>query len=92
MSTRLFRPLAAGAPTCITVTMLDGLVPALPIDEWSLKVSAGPPDDVPADLDRPVWAGTVALQHVWATPISAPDLRGDHPVPDYVGAWRGGRT
>ena len=111
---RLFRGLAAGAPTCLTVTLVDGLVAArstfessmhyrsamvlgaarpvpdvdkpralqvltdhlmpgrwadarhpnakelaatlvlaLPLDEWSVKVSDGPPDDEETDLDRP---------------------------------------
>ena len=40
------------------------LVLALPLDEASVKVSAGDPDDDPADLDRPVWAGVVPLGRV----------------------------
>ena len=152
-ASRLFRTLAAGAPTCLTVTVVDALVLArslfnssmhyrsavvlgrcvqlqgeqkrralgvlsehllpgrsvdarepttkelaattvlaLPLNEWSLKISAAPPDDDTADLDRPIWAGTVALQHVWGHATPAPDLVGDPPVPDYVGAWRSGRT
>ena len=152
-ASRLFRALAAGAPTCLTVTVVDGLVLArsqfessmhyrsavllgrctplqgedkaralqvigehlmpgrsvdarppttkelaattvlaLPLEEWSLKVSAGPPEDDPADVSRPVWAGTVALQHVWGAATPAPDLVGDYPVPAYVGAWPAGRT
>lgn len=152
-ASRLFRALAGGAPTCLTVTIVDGLVLArsqfessmhyrsavllgrcsvltgddkvralgvltehlmpgrgvdarepsakelaattvlaLPIEEWSLKVSAAPPEDDPADLERPVWAGTVALQHVWGSPTPAPDFVGDQPFPDYAAAWAGGRT
>jgi len=152
-ASRLFRALAAGAPTCLTITVVDGLVLArsqfessmhyrsavllgrcvplegndkrralgvltdhlmpgrgvdarepstkelaattvlaMPLDEWSLKVSDAPPDDDVADLDRPVWAGTVALQHVWGVATPAPDLLGDQPVPAYVGAWPSGRT
>jgi len=146
---RLFRALAAGAPTCLTVTLLDGLVVArslfessmryrsamvlgrcavlegerqaaaldllsdhlmpgrraeargpnakelaatlvlaLPLDEASVKVSAGDPDDDPADLHRPVWAGVVPLTESFGAPVDAPDLRGAHPVPDHVLAWR----
>jgi nitroimidazol reductase NimA-like FMN-containing flavoprotein (pyridoxamine 5'-phosphate oxidase superfamily) len=145
---RLFRTLAAGAPTCLTVTLLDGLVLArsmfessmhyrsamvlgtatplehraklaalrritehlmpgrwedarqpnrkemaatlvlsLPLHEWSVKVSDGPPDDAEEDLDLPVWAGTVPLREVPGRPVPAPDLRGDPPVPAYVAAW-----
>ena len=147
---RLFRGLAAGAPTCLTVTLVDGLVAArstfessmhyrsamvlgaarpvpdvdkpralqvltdhlmpgrwadarhpnakelaatlvlaLPLDEWSVKVSDGPPDDEEADLDRPVWAGVVPIRASWGDPVDAPDLRGGHPVPDYVRQWTG---
>ena len=64
------------------------LVLALPLDEASVKVSAGDPDDEPADLDRPVWAGVVPLTESYGVPADAPDLRGDHPVPDYVLGWK----
>ncbi len=145
---RLFRTLAEGAPTCLTVTLLDGLVVArsvfessmhyrsamvlgraaaldggaklaalerisehllpgrwadarqpnpkelaatlvlsLPLDEWSVKVSDGPPDDAAEDLDLPVWAGLVPLHESWGEPVPAPDLRGDRPVPAYVAGW-----
>ena len=147
---RLFRGLAAGEPTCLTVTLVDGLVAArstfessmhyrsamvlgtatpvaddakttalrvltdhlmpgrwadarhpnpkelaatlvlaLPLDEWSVKVSDGPPGDEEADLDRPVWAGVVPMRVTWGDPVDAPDLRGAHPVPDYVRRWTG---
>ncbi len=151
-ASRLFRTLAAGAPTCLTVTLVDGLVLArsqfessmhyrsamvlgrcrslsgddkataltrlterlmpgrsvdarpasakelaattvlaLPLEEWSLKVSDGPPDDADDDLERPVWAGVVPLERRFGVPLTAPDLRAPHPVPDYVGAWPAGR-
>ncbi len=150
---RLFRLLATGAPACLTVTLLDGLVLArsqfessmhyhsvvalgrfspvaaddvgrardvltehlmpgrtvdaraasrketaatlllaLPLDEWSLKVSAADPDDDPAHLDRQVWAGVVPLRQVWGEPVPAPDLRQPMPVPGYVAAWPEGRA
>ena len=63
------------------------LVVALPLDEWSVKVSAGPPDDDPADLDWPAWAGVVPLREVLDAPVDAPDLRGAAPVPAYVSSW-----
>lgn len=145
---RLFTSLAAGAPTCLTVTLLDGLVVArsvfessmhyrcamvlgratplegedklralervtdhllpgrwaearrpdrkelaatlvvsLPLDEWSVKVSDGPPEDEPEDLGLPLWAGVVPLHERLGTPVPAPDLRGDPPVPAYVASW-----
>ena len=145
---RLFRLLAEGAPACLTVTLLDGLVVArsafgstmnyrcamvlgrghaldrqakeralhrlsehvmpgrwaearppntrelaatlvvaLPLDEWSVKVSAGPPEDEAADLDWPAWAGVVPLREVLDEPLGAPDLRVDAAVPAYVRTW-----
>lgn len=49
-------------------------VVAIAIDEASAKVSAGPTDDSPEDLDLPVWAGTVPLRSAWGEP--EPDRRG----------------
>jgi nitroimidazol reductase NimA-like FMN-containing flavoprotein (pyridoxamine 5'-phosphate oxidase superfamily) len=136
---RLMRALADGAPTCVTVTLLDGLVYArsafessmnyrsamilgtciplhgeaaleglrvltehllpgrwstlraptrkelaatsvlaLPLVDWSVKIGDGPPEDDPADLDAPVWAGVIPLVQTRGAPIDAPDLRGGH--------------
>ena len=148
---RLFRALAGGAATCLTVTIVDGLVLArsqfessmhyrsamvlgscevlegtekaaamltltehlmpgrmadaraphrrscaattvlaLPLAEWSIKVSDGPPDDAEEDLDRPVWAGVLPLQRCWGRPVPAPDLVVDADVPGYVREWSAG--
>ncbi|HEV7203354.1 MAG TPA: pyridoxamine 5'-phosphate oxidase family protein [Jatrophihabitans sp.] len=142
---RWMRRLADGAPTCLTVTALDGyvvarsafesslhyrsavlfgsctrlpdtevevaldrvtermlpgrtaevrrpqrkeleatLVLALPIAEWSLKVSDGWPDDGPDDVAGPAWAGVVPLAHVARGPIAAPDLRAGIACPPSV--------
>ncbi|HEX2892468.1 MAG TPA: pyridoxamine 5'-phosphate oxidase family protein [Marmoricola sp.] len=133
---RLFRRLAAGAPACATVTLLDGMVLArsafessmhyrcamvfgraievedkvaalrvmseawlpgrwdtlrpptarelaatmvlaLPLEEWSVKVSDSPPEDPESDLDAPVWAGVLPLVTSYGDPVPAPDLRGN---------------
>ena len=130
---RLLRALAAGTPSCTTVTLLDGavyarsafnssmryrgavvygryrpvpdpvdglrvltehLLPgrwdelrpptgkevagtsvlAVPLDEWSVKVSDGWPEDEPGDLDAPVWAGVLPCATTWGRPLDAPDL------------------
>jgi nitroimidazol reductase NimA-like FMN-containing flavoprotein (pyridoxamine 5'-phosphate oxidase superfamily) len=150
-ASRLFRTLAAGAPTCLTVTRYDGLVLArstfessmhyrcamvlgravpvdgdaklealhritdhlmpgrwadarhpnrkelaatlvlaLPLTEWSVKVSDGPPDDAAEDLDRDVWAGVVPIRETYGPPQPAPDLTSAAPVPSYVRAWGAG--
>jgi nitroimidazol reductase NimA-like FMN-containing flavoprotein (pyridoxamine 5'-phosphate oxidase superfamily) len=147
-ASRLFRSLAAGAPTCLTVTLLDGLVLArslfessmhyrcamvlgscaaleghaklaglerisehlmpgrwsdarqpnrkelaatlvlsIALDEWSLKVSAGPPTDEEDDLGLPVWAGVLPLQESYGVATPAPDLRPGLALPEYVGGW-----
>jgi hypothetical protein len=151
-ASRAFRALAAGQPTCLTVTVVDGVIVArsqfessmryrsgmvlgcfevlhgrdkqrglavlaarllpgltgarepsaqelaatavlnLPLEEWSLKVSAGHPEDTPGDLDRAVWAGTVPLRHVWDTPVPAPDLPAGVPVPAAISGWPRGRA
>ncbi len=145
---RLFRRLAGGAPACVTVTLLDGLVLArsmfessmhyrsvmvlgagtaisgdakepalrrlsehlmpgrwgdarppsgkelaqtlvvgLPLTEWSVKVSDGPPEDDPADLDRPVWAGVIPFNTRLGEPVHAPGVDAGRPVPRYVASW-----
>ena len=152
-ASRAFRRLSAGAPTCATVTLLDGVVMArsqfessmhyrsamllgafellhgeakraalaaltarltpgwtqarppstqelratsvlaMPLAEWSVKVSAAPPGDLPEDLDRPVWAGVVPLLQVWGDPIDAPDLApGLVPPLDVLAGWPTGRS
>ena len=146
---RLFRALADGAPTCLTVTLLDGLVLArsafessmhyrgamvlgtctvlegdekdaalrtisdhllpgrwddirepsrkelaatlmlaLPLDEASVKISAGDPEDDPQDVDRP--CGAASCRSARSSASRVPDERGAaHPVPDYVRSWTG---
>lgn len=151
-ASRAFRALAAGQSTCLTVTVVDGIVVArsqfessmryrcgmvfgsfevlhgadkaaalarltarllpgldgarppsqqelaatavlaLPLEEWSLKVSAGHPEDAPEDLDRAVWAGTIPLQHVWGHPIPAPGLSPELAVPPAISRWPHGRA
>lgn len=147
-ASRLFRTLAAGAPTCLTVTLLDGLLLArslfessmhyrcamvlgvarslereeklvglrritehlmpgrwddarppsrkelaatlvlsLPLTEWSVKVSDGPPDDAPEDLALPHWAGVVPVTEVLGAPQAAEGVRPEVGVPAYVRDW-----
>ena len=150
---RLFRLLAAGQPTCLTVTLLDGLVLArsafessmnyrsamvlgvarriegadeldalrtisehlvpgrwdevrppsakeraatltlaLSLDESSVKVSTGGPDDDPADLRDPelmrLWAGRVPIVESFSEPVPDDLCPPGTPVPGYVNAWR----
>ena len=145
---RLFRALAAGAPTCLTVTLLDGLVVArsafessmhyrgvmvlgtctvvsgsakrealkvitehlmpgrwddvraphtkevaattilsLSLDEASVKVSAGEPDDPDDDLAGPAWAGTIPLVSSYGPAVPAANLAAGIERPAYVETW-----
>lgn len=143
---RLFRALADGAPTCATVTLLDGMVLArsafessmryrgamvlgvcraldgeekdralrvisdhllpgrwedirspsrkelaatmvlsLPLDEASVKISDGWPEDAEEDLERETWYGVVPLVESWGTPL--PDPGNTQPLPAYLRTW-----
>lgn len=60
------------------------LVLALPIDEWSLKVSEGWPDDPPDDIAGPAWAGVLPVTVRYGAPLAAPDLRAGIELPTSV--------
>ncbi len=51
------------------------LVLALPVEEWSLKVSDGWPEDPPEDVAGDAWGGVVPMLTGYGTPVPAPDLR-----------------
>ena len=57
------------------------MVLALPIEEWSLKVAGGFPNDPPEDLAGDAWAGVVPLVTGFGTPIPNADLRPGIEVP-----------
>ncbi|TDE13120.1 pyridoxamine 5'-phosphate oxidase family protein [Jiangella asiatica] len=62
---------------------------AMPIHEWSLKVSERWPDDPPEDVAGPAWAGIVPLRNGYGSPVDAPDLRPGVAVPASVVALTG---
>lgn len=61
---------------------------ALPIEEWSVKVSAGAPDDDPSDLTqepwRSIWAGHIPIRTAFGTPVSDEHVPEGTPIPEYV--------
>jgi nitroimidazol reductase NimA-like FMN-containing flavoprotein (pyridoxamine 5'-phosphate oxidase superfamily) len=65
----------------------------LPIDtdNWSLKVSAGWPDDLDEDIAGDAWAGVVPMTVAYGAPLPAPDLRSGIPVPESVRALTAAR-
>jgi hypothetical protein len=56
----------------------------LSLDEASVKVSEGPPDDDDADRELDVWAGVVPLTTVRHDPVPAPDLRAGIGLPPHI--------
>ena len=58
-------------------------------DNWSLKVSAGWPEDPADDVSGDAWAGVVPLTITYGAPQSAPDLTPGIPVPESVRAMTG---
>jgi nitroimidazol reductase NimA-like FMN-containing flavoprotein (pyridoxamine 5'-phosphate oxidase superfamily) len=60
------------------------LVLALPIEEWSLKISDGWPDDPDDDVAGDAWAGVVPRVIRHAAPLAAPDLRCGIAIPPSV--------
>ncbi len=63
----------------------------LPITEtnWSLKVSAGWPEDPPEDVEAGVWAGVVPMSVSYGEPLRAPDCDAAIPVPESVRTMAG---
>ncbi|WP_307787068.1 pyridoxamine 5'-phosphate oxidase family protein [Mycolicibacterium mengxianglii] len=63
----------------------------LPIgeDNWSLKVSAGWPQDPDEDVAAGAWAGVVPLTTVYGEPRRAPDCPSEIPVPGSVQGMTG---
>jgi nitroimidazol reductase NimA-like FMN-containing flavoprotein (pyridoxamine 5'-phosphate oxidase superfamily) len=147
-ASRLFKSLSEGAPACVTITLVDGLVlarssfessmhyeslmafgsarllndaekrlalesltdhlfpgrrielrqptvseikattvVAFPLNEISIKVSKGQPDDPESDLGAEVWAGILPITSTYGTPIPAENLRSDIKVPEYISGW-----
>ncbi len=56
---------------------------------WSLKVSAGWPEDPEEDIASGAWAGVVPMAVSYGTPVTAPDVRAGIPVPASVHALSG---
>jgi nitroimidazol reductase NimA-like FMN-containing flavoprotein (pyridoxamine 5'-phosphate oxidase superfamily) len=63
------------------------MVLRMPIEEWSLKVSNGWPEDEPSDIADDAWAGLVPYDTCrTGTPLPAPDLRPGIEIPASVHA------
>lgn len=60
------------------------LVLRMSVEDWSIKVSAGQPDDPAEDVAGPAWAGVVPLVSRYSEAHDAPDLRPGIEVPGSV--------
>jgi nitroimidazol reductase NimA-like FMN-containing flavoprotein (pyridoxamine 5'-phosphate oxidase superfamily) len=56
----------------------------LALDEASVKVSEGPPDDDATDLDLDVWAGVIPLRTARLAPVAASDLQPGVTLPEHI--------
>jgi uncharacterized protein len=61
---------------------------ALDLDEVSVKSRAGDPEDDPADLDGPFWAGVVPVETRFGGPVPAADLRPGIDAPGHLWDYR----
>lgn len=62
------------------------LVLRMTVDEWTLKVSDGEPDDGPADVAGPAWAGILPLRTGYTGANAAADLTAGILLPGSVRA------
>jgi uncharacterized protein len=63
-------------------------VARLPLDECSVKVRQGGPDDPPEDLGLAIWAGVLPIQTSFGQPIPDPSMPPGVPIPDYLNDWQ----
>ena len=65
---------------------------ALALEECSVKIRTGGPEDLPEDLADPVlsgvWAGWVPITESFGEPVASDDCRPGTQVPPYVREWR----
>lgn len=60
----------------------------LTLDELSAKVRSGGPGDDPADMELPIWAGTIPFNLAPGQPVPDPDLEPGIETPEYLKAYR----
>ena len=68
------------------------MVLAMPIQEWSLKISGAWPTDPADDVAGSTWAGVIPFRVQYGNPQPAPDLRAGIGVPASVRALTHSRT
>jgi hypothetical protein len=63
----------------------------VPINEASVKVRSGPPQDAAKDLELGFWTGVIPLQLTAAAEIPDPVMKEERSVPPYVSDYKRGR-
>jgi len=56
----------------------------MPIDEASVKIRSGPPQDAAKDLDLGYWTGVIPLELTAGAPIADPAMQDDPALPAYA--------
>lgn len=56
----------------------------MPIQAFSAKVRAGPPNDKETDLNLPYWSGVIPVSTVKGRPVSSASNSGKPEAPDYI--------
>ncbi|WP_217546886.1 pyridoxamine 5'-phosphate oxidase family protein [Streptomyces sp. GbtcB6] len=65
---------------------------ALSLEEASVKIRTGPPDDGDGpDAELGLWAGVLPLTSAWGTPVTDPALAPNTPVPGHIARREGTR-
>jgi uncharacterized protein len=66
---------------------------ALPLDEASVKIRTGPPDDGDGpDAELGLWAGELPVALTWQPPVPDPSLPPGLPVPAHIASRAGTRA
>ena len=64
---------------------------ALPLTEYSIKISEGPPGDVDEDLEsvagKAIWAGHIPIYEQLGVPVPDEFVPPGTPIPDYIINW-----
>ncbi len=63
------------------------LVLALSLQECSVKIRTGGPEDPDEDMSVPTWAGEVPIVESFGAPIDADETASRFPIPTYVSTW-----
>jgi hypothetical protein len=66
------------------------LMLAMPLDEVSVKIRTGPPEDEDEDYDLEVWAGVIPLGLEAGPPLADPRLAPGIELPPYLEGYRRG--